>query len=194
MPEYVTWDTTESVQLLWYADEMAEEKTQFIASHVNMLLLRQEEIQDIEVAFYFGATCNDSEAGETASRATISDFLQSMICHLLDGDRNRSRPVPMHIETVLCGGSRDIKKLWKVLCDVVAETKDINIYIVIDGIDSMESEDKVKLLEFILNLKLDFKRQRAKARFLISCVPTDDIGKVLKGVPVIDVEAERRRK
>jgi len=194
MPEYLAWDASVPAQCLWWADENSKEKTLLLQSLVATLLKRQSQDQRMDVVFHFksNAACFSRETTRDSYDIEAA-VLRSIICHLHHRDRSRSARGAMFIEKILLDNAADLQSLWKVLSLLFEAMKDMNAYIIIDGIDEMNAEHKVQFLQRLRDLRLELRARTAKARFLISCSPSQGIRYVLRDSKVIDVQTERER-
>lgn len=197
MPEYITWYSAEYAELLWYAGDPNSGKTMLLQSLVDKLLNSQRG-RAMEVAYFF---CVESAPAEqTASESQILPILRSVICQLLAKDHERIAVVQRNskrengLEELLNSHTSTPETLWGLLQHAIKAVQDQKVHIIIDGIDKMKAEDQTEFLKRLLKLLDTLPRSPACfAKFLFSSRPSSEIRDILKGVPLIDENIERKR-
>jgi hypothetical protein len=221
LPEYLTWRSAGSTELLWYVDKPGSGKTTVFQNIVVKLLDRQWHSREVDVAYVFCPESTSAEPSEShilpaaILRSIIGQLLArgdsriTELLKLLYGDYDRITMVLKlsnvdndRITMVLNSGktldnllgSHDTTPgiLWGLLRLVIEATLDKETLIVIDGIDKIKAEDQLEFLKSLLMLRQGLPL-KSVTKFLISSRPCAKIQDILKGVPSIDENIERRR-
>lgn len=206
LPEYLAWSSSGYATVLWYADPPGSGKTSLVRNLVVKLLDRQRHNQNIDVAY---SLCPLSRSvGQTPPQPHIlpATILRSIIGQLLSrGDNNRIAEIEATVKSggktlVKLLGDDDtmLKELWEIFTLVLKSTpkppQNQEVYIVIDAIEEVESNAQVEFSKELLKLWRALQSKRSCViRFLIATHPSPEIRDILKDVPFIDKNIERKR-
>jgi hypothetical protein len=211
-PEYLAWISSNKTTMLWHVGPPRTGKT------MNMLnLIFQLENQSrlgVEniVAFVFLEGSNDLRLSRGADQVALTALRQ--ICgQILGQDNDRILTVQRHYEasTTQQDTSKTHKsisslldytddnitshQLWEFLKLILEAKPSHQTCICIDGLDKMEPHVRSSFLRELRNLWIKLgKIPWLVTRILVASRYEQDISQLLKDVPLIDQDTERRRK
>jgi hypothetical protein len=195
LPEYLKWSFPGSDTLLWYADQPGSGKTTLLQNLALKLQDRQWDNRDIIVAHFFRPESTMAEQFTSESNILPVTVLRSIVFQLLDKAHDR---IPLglrkRLEDLLSNDNPKSEELWELVCDVIKATPDKEMHIIIDGIDYIHPEAQSEFLKRLLKLWNALPSEPAiVAKFLIAGSPSPEIRDILRGVPVINENIERKR-
>lgn len=196
LPEYLTWSSAGSAAFLWYADQPRSGKTTLLQSLVVKLLDRQWCNRDISVAYFFIPESTLAEKTTSESHILLATILRSIIGQLLDRDHDiiTTLKLDKRLEDLLGNHNTILEDLWELLRLVIKATPDQETYIIIDGIDKIKPKAQLEFLKKLLKLWHTLPSKPATvAKFLITSCQSTEIRDILKGVPLINENIERKR-
>jgi hypothetical protein len=196
LPEYLTWSFAGSAAFLWYADQPRSGKTTLLQNLVVKLLDRQWYNREISVAYFFCPESTSAEQTTSESHILLANILRSIVGQLLDRDHDliATSKLGEILEDLLGNDNTKLEALWELLRLVIKATPDQETHIIIDGIDKIKPEAQSEFLKRLLKLWHTLPSKPATvAKFLIASCPSAEIRDILKGVPLINENIERKR-
>lgn len=217
LPEYLTWSSSAVATMLWYLDRPENGEISLLRTHGIGLLDRQRHDQTIEVAY---TSCLDS-GGNSRALSSIT-ILRSTISQILWNDERRialiERSIASNFEADttmkslledsepkievsysekqprLIDSRVKLDDLWALLRLVLRTVPEQKMYIMVDDIDVLDGKDQIEFVAGLLRLWRSLQQRPViVSRILISSRKPGRLPEILKGIPAIDEDVERRR-
>jgi ankyrin repeat domain-containing protein 50 len=126
----------------------------------------------------------------------VKSFLRSLYAgiskkggasHWKELDLRKGDSLEENIEKILQGPSNE---LWAALRAVLADEKQRELFVVVDGLDKVEDQ-KVEFLEGVRGFVTHLLEETSKAKILLTSRPQSKTKEVLNGLPCIEYDKER---
>ena len=114
-------------------------------------------------------------------------FKKGRASHWKELDLREGDSLKENIEKILQGPSNE---LWAALGAVLADEKQRELLVAVDGLDKVEDQ-KVEFLEGVRGFITHLLKESSKAKILLTSRPQAGTKKVLNGLPCIEYDKER---
>ncbi|KAI2621919.1 hypothetical protein GGS26DRAFT_255256 [Hypomontagnella submonticulosa] len=200
-PEFEQWQSSGSAFLSLFGPP--DSGKTFLSIHLQQRIVSNQTYNTNEdIAIYLSLPVLDVE--ETPEIQTMR-LLGTLISQLLRKDNGRLKLVFQRCPLPELSNFKDfpnlpleqqplLNKLWETLSTSVTAVPSRQIILIIDGIDSLKTEQSRQIfLRNLIHLHREASSIVAGFKILITSRPLDDIKKELVGLPSIDKDKERQQ-
>jgi hypothetical protein len=195
-PEFETWISQESSAFLWLSGKAGTGKTVLSCYLLEHLMATHAYKAERDVIGFFYLQPTDSMV-PSRLEDYVMPLLGSMISQLLQNKARAEHAVPRNPPYgFVPNDSQEAtppKRMWKLLRDLIAATRDRETFVVVDGIDAIVPQQARSL--FLHDFRELFNELQSKARpvvkFFISSCPDPDFQMAFKDLPCIETDKER---
>ena len=201
--KFLAWKEDNGFQILWICGGPGKGKTRAAVSIIQELSSLQNTVDDKSDSLVLAFFCDEG----VKEKSNILNVLKCLAWQLLNANRHLVRHF-LEADGRPKGGSqkreadsvteiefKSLPELWRCLRDALSDSSLDSVYLIISGLDQLESTSRTEFLAFVMTFHSDIlandgERDGPELKWLFLSVSRIDIREVLKSIPTLNLDDE----